>query len=339
MNVFSTTPKVVIGDDDAYSIVMEQDALSGSYEEQWLEIRPGRIGDAGAGTLSERQANLWALVLAARALPSHVEMGIGGWRLLVPAGAYDEAAEQLRLFEEENRDWPPPPPAPRPLVENTLATLSVLILLATFFNVTQLGNLPDGHSAPNWTELGSARANLILDGEWWRLVTALTLHADLVHLIGNLTIGGFFLVCLCRELGSGLSWSLLLAAGASGNWLNAHVQLPSHDSVGASTAVFAAVGIFASISLVRYRHHLHRRWPLPVAAALALLVLLGTEGRNTDLGAHFFGFFFGIGFGLAAEFLIVRYGRPGQLVSVLLASASAAVVVLSWWAAFTLGVY
>ncbi|MCE1226661.1 MAG: hypothetical protein LWW87_09280 [Geobacteraceae bacterium] len=47
-------------------------------------------------------------------------------------------------------------------------------------------------------------------------MTALTLHADLQHLLGNLTIGGLFVFLLCRETGTGLSWFLLLAAGGLG---------------------------------------------------------------------------------------------------------------------------
>ncbi len=293
----------------------------------------------GAGRMSERQAYLWALVLAARYIPFRIENRSGDWQLLTPADIHARAEEELRLFEEENRNWPPPAPKARPLAENTLATLSVLILLATFHNITQLPSLVPGHAAPNWIELGSAKVNLILAGEWWRLVTPLTLHADWFHLFSNLTIGGFFVICLCRELGSGLAWSLLLATGVLGNWANAQVQLPSHSSVGASTTVFGAVGILAALTLVRYRHHLHRRWPLPVAAALALLALLGSEGKQTDLGAHLFGFLAGIGLGLVTESLVGRYGRPGRGVSALLALAGAAVVVGSWWAALHWGVY
>ena len=177
----------------------------------------------------------------------------------------------------------------------------------------------------------------ILDGQWWRLVTALTLHADWVHLSSNLAIGGIFVIFLCRELGSGLAWSLLLSAGILGNLVNACVQEPGHSSVGASTAVFGAVGILASLSVVRYRHQLQRRWLLPVAAAMALLALLGTEGKNTDLGAHLFGFIYGSFLGLITEYLIGRRGCPGPMLNALLAMMSVAAVVGAWWAAINVG--
>ena len=176
-----------------------------------------------------------------------------------------------------------------------------------------------------------------MDGQWWRLVTALTLHSGLVHLAGNLALGGIVVIFLCRELGSGLSWSLLLGTGIMGNLANAIAQSPDHRSVGASTAVFGAVGIFTAISMIQHRRHLLKRWLVPVAAGLALLALLGSEGKQTDLGAHLFGFAFGFLLGTLTEFMIGRYGRPGSLLNALLALTSAAVVITAWWAAIELG--
>jgi rhomboid protease GluP len=254
--------------------------------------------------------------------------------LLVPSHHLVSAIHELRLFEEENCDWPPPHSPPHPLAENTLATLSVLLLLATFHNITRLDLAPSGGFHPDWVALGNASPALILDGQWWRLVTALTLHANALHLISNLAIGGIIIVCLCRELGSGLSWSLILGSGVLGNLLNSLVQAPDHHSIGSSTAVFGTVGILAAVSMLRSRsHYRKRRLLLPTAASLALLALLGTEGNHTDLGAHLFGFVSGIGLGLGAEYLVARNGRPGPRLNALLALAGILVVIWSWWEA------
>jgi membrane associated rhomboid family serine protease len=304
-----------------------------SEEQKWLAIPPD-LGDwEASGMLSERRVRLWALVLEARKVPCRIESGGMGWQLLVPAAHLAEACTELRLFKEENREWPPPEPPASPLVENTMVTLSVLILLATFYNLTRLDISLLGHNPADWVALGKAHAGKILEGEWWRLVTALTLHADWLHLISNLSLGGIFIVWLCRDLGSGLGWSLLLGSGILGNLANACMRSPDHSSVGASTLVFGAVGILAALSAVRYRRQRKKRSILPIAAALALLALLGTEGKNTDLGAHLFGFIFGIGLGLAAEYLVGRYGRPSRGLNALLALASAMVVITAWGAA------
>jgi membrane associated rhomboid family serine protease len=309
---------------------------SNGLPEPWPAIDPGGIVP-GLRVLGKERAKVWALVLDARGVPCCLEQPLPGrWELRVPPESISRALEEISRYEEKNRAWPPPPPPPRPLVENTLSTLSVLVLLATFHNIVRLDLILPGGVRPDWLEAGSAVAGRILSGEWWRIVTSLTLHRDVAHLLGNLTIGGVFVFLLCRELGSGLAWSLILAAGSLGNLANALVQPPTHDSVGASTAVFGTVGILAALSAVRYRHHLQRRRALPVAAALALLVVLGSEGKNTDLGAHFFGFVAGTLLGFITEQLIARRGHPGPLLNALLAITAGLVVVVSWLTAISL---
>ena len=137
----------------------------------------------------------------------------------------------------------------------------------------------------------------------------------------------------------GLVWLLLLTAGAFGNLANAWLQNPAHRAVGASTAIFGAVGMLATISMVRYRHNLRprRRWTLPVAAALGLLAMLGAGGENTDLGAHLFGFLFGLPLGFGAELLIEKRGRPGRTWNALLALVAVALVTGAWWSALQWG--
>jgi rhomboid protease GluP len=305
-------------------------------QDGWLTIDPALI-DGSLHQLTAQRVRLWSLVLDARYLPCQLQEVHGSLHLLVPPDRFANACHELRCFERENRHWPPTPAPPRPLFDNTLATLSVLLLLATFHNITSLDFQIAAGLPIDWLASGSADAARILDGEWWRLVTALTLHSDVVHLLSNLSIGGMFVLLLCRELGSGLAWALLLAAGVSGNALNALLHSGAHVSVGASTAVFGAVGILAALSLVRHRLHRQRRWALPVAAALALLALLGTEGKQTDLGAHLFGFVSGLVFGMLAERMIARYGQPGAMLNALLALLTGLIVVAAWLAAVVAG--
>lgn len=300
-------------------------------DDHWRPV-PSRYG----ANLTRQQAQSWALVLDSRAIPCSIETDGSEWRLLVPEQHLESACRELQLYEDANRNWPPVVPAARHLVENTLPTVSILILLATFHNLTLIGLSLPGHGILDLQELGAAHAANIRHGQLWQCITALTLHSGAVHLLSNLAIGGTFIILLCREFGSGLAWSLLLASGAFGNLVNAWVQSPDHRSIGASTAVFGAVGILAAVSTVRDRHHLRRRWFIPVAAGLALLAILGTEGKNTDLGAHLFGFVTGVLFGAVAEFLVGKYGRPRGVVNLLLALLSGVVVVAAWWAAIEL---
>ncbi len=302
-------------------------------QQDWLPI-PSALQDGLSGAaLSKRRLRAWSLVLQARQIPCRGEREGRGWQLLVPTERFSEACAELRSYEELNRNWPPQPPPERAQLENRVATLWVLIALGAFFLLTQhripLLNLP----TVDWVQLGNADAGKIINGEWWRLITALTLHADGLHLAGNIVVGGLFVNRLCRDLGSGLGWSLVLASGILGNLLNAFLQSPDHRAIGASTAVFGAVGLLAAINLRRYRRVLYRRWMLPVAAALGLLALLGAGGENTDIGAHLFGFGFGIALGLVTGQLTQQGERPSWQVNALLATGSLLVLLGAWgWA-------
>jgi hypothetical protein len=61
--------------------------------------------------------------------------------------------------------------------------------------------------------------------------------------------------------------------------------------------------------------------------------MLGTEGENTDLGGHLFGFAAGLLFGVPTGYRLARCGRPGSWANALLALACMAVVGSAWWAA------
>lgn len=329
--------KLVMQAGSDYSLSMEDQLISENEQENWQLLDPAAIGKRFSQRNDEEWIRRWGLVLTARFIPCRLEREQSCWQLWLPAALMPRAVEELRIFEEKNRNWPPVAPPYRPVRESSLVTLSVLLLLATFHNVTRLNVRFLAYNSPDWLYLGSAKVHLIHYGQWWRLITALTLHADWLHLLSNLTIGGFFVFLLCREYGSGLGWLLLLAGGILGNWANARIQLPTHSSVGASTAVFAAVGILTAINLVRHRLDRRGQWRVIVIGALALLALLGTEGKNTDLGAHFFGFIFGVVLGVGAEFQVARRGRPGSRLNALLALFSALLVTGAWYAAIVWG--
>lgn len=298
--------------------------------QEWRSVPPELKDGLTRQSLSKRQLRVWTLVLQARQIPCRSEQSADGRQLLVPIAHFKQACEELRSYEEENRNWPPPAPPEQPQQENTAATIWILIALGVFHIITQQQSDLFGQPSPNWYALGNAQAGKILAGEWWRLVTSLTLHSGGMHLAGNIAVGGIFVNRLCRDLGSGLGWSLVLASGILGNLANALVQSPAHQSIGASTAVFGAVGLLASINMLRYRPQLRKRWPLPIAAALGLLALLGAGGENTDIGAHLFGFCFGIGLGLLSIYVPAKRAFSGVNANRILRLFAVAIVLLAW---------
>ncbi|SEA00156.1 Membrane associated serine protease, rhomboid family [Desulfuromusa kysingii] len=301
----------------------------------WLPIPPTLEDGLAEHAISKRQLKNWTLVLQSRQIPCRSEKVDNKWQLSVPVSHYQNALQELIQYETENQNWPPPPPAERTLHENTASTIWILILLAIFHNVTQHKINLFGHHPVDWFELGNAHAGKILNGEWWRLITALTLHSGFLHLFSNITLGGIFMVRLCRLLGSGRAWFLVLCAGSLGNFLNALVQSSDHRSIGASTAVFGAVGLLATINMLHFRSTLRKNWPLPIAAALGLLALLGASGENTDIGAHLFGFISGSGLGFMSNFFTQHVKWSWKQIDRKLALCSACMILGAWGLALT----
>jgi rhomboid protease GluP len=174
----------------------------------------------------------------------------------------------------------------------------------------------------------------MLRGEWWRAVTALCLHASGAHLLGNLVFGTVFLMLLSQVTGAGVAALTTITAGAAGNILSALVRAPEHSSIGASTAIFAGIGLLAALRQARRQHFagsVIRNWT-PVAGGLALLTFLGLSGENTDILPHVLGF----GSGIAAGLLLARWDRDWTVDRGLqwkCAGTAGAVVIFAWVAA------
>ncbi len=276
-------------------------------------------------TRSRARADEWVLVLAAEGLSPSVHLEGGAFVLLLPARQVAGALDALSAYEHEN---PPPPEREDTTARETRrsqwGTLAAASLVVFFF-VT-------GPRSPDnpWFQVGSADAERILAGEPWRVATALTLHADLAHVASNAVMGALLVNAVCGALGNGVGLAAVLLAGSGGNGINALVHETSHRSVGASTAVFAALGLLCGPALARLRSHgaRGRRLLAPLGAGLGVIAMLGVGGVRTDIWAHLFGFAVGFLLGLPLARFDPRVpGRPAQIVFGALALA----IVLSSW--------
>jgi rhomboid protease GluP len=191
--------------------------------------------------------------------------------------------------------------------------------------------------------VGRGDALAMVDGgEWWRAVTALTLHADIAHLVSNLVAGMGFAFFACRFFGAASGWLLILLSGMMGNALNAVVYYPeAHASIGASTAVFGTlglltgVGVWAAFSAPELRLMLPR-WLVPVFGGLTLLGLFGMGEGGVDVAAHISGFICGVLLGVGGACL---QGITKRLYRwrVLLGVLSLLLIVGAWVWAFMVG--
>ena len=293
-------------------------------------IRSGRLS-AGA-TPSGDLAHLWSLVLHAADIDHVLRHDQAGWQLLVSAENLSLAVQELQLFTEENHNWPPERAAHserESIVENSPPVLPVMGGLVVFHAITG-GWEANSH----WFASGAIdRARMMGDGQWYRLITALTLHADSVHLLGNVFFGGLLVYSLCRHLGSGIAWFAVLLVGALANTVNVVLHDDPYHSIGFSTAVFGMVGLLSGMRLRRIGGW--QEIVLALGSAASLLALMGSSGERTDLGAHFWG----VGVGLLVGMILAALGLAGKRVLApvgqwLLFGGTLAMVLGSWWCAF-----
>jgi rhomboid protease GluP len=282
-------------------------------------------GTAVRVTPERHQADEWAVVLAAGNIPHRLRSRLDGWALIVAARDAEAAREALDAYDRENSADTADvgAEAVAPIRGAAVVGVAVGLLLIGFFAVTGTRA-----SRSTWFERGSADAGRIVAGEWWRTITALTLHADAPHVIGNAGASAVLVGAVSHQLGPGVGLCVLLLAGAGGNALTAVAHGAHHDSVGASTAMFGAIGILSATRVMsRGRRPAARKPWVVVAASLALLALLGTS-PGSDLLAHVFGLLLGGAAGLVAASTLPRPVRPP--VQWAFAVAVLAVVVGAW---------
>lgn len=269
-----------------------------------------------------------ALVLHSLDIPYEIVRGLDRVALAVPAPFAERARYELWQYEQENRKRPPPPP---PRLESHNGVPGALVYIVVLCLVAWLAG--EGFLDRDWFSAGRVDGEAIRQGEWWRTITALTLHAGTRHLLGNIGFGVLFGVLAGRLVGSGVAWLCIVLAGGAGNWLNTILLDSTHRSVGASTAVFAALGLLAGF-VWRAKLMSQERWPYrlgPVIGGIALLAFTGTGDENTDIGAHLAGFVCGFATGTALTLVARSLATP--LLQRLSGAAALAVLAVAWFMA------
>jgi rhomboid protease GluP len=245
----------------------------------------------------------FGLMLEARGIDHEVNEDEETWALLVPAPLLHRAYDEITRYSAErsvprrvSRVIEPQPGA-------VLGALSyVIILLLTAYCAGR------GLFGADWLSAGDLDAAAAR--EWWRAVTALTLHVDQEHLLGNVLFGVVAGIAVGRLLGPGLAWASILGAAALANYVEILISPITHRAVGASTAVFAALGLLSGMAWrqqLSLRERLWYRWA-PLIAGVCLLTLLGAGSAHVDVLGHALGFAFGLGVG----WLYIRAGVPGK---------------------------
>src|ERR1700730_4643406 len=256
------------------------------------------------------------LVLTAVGVAGFVAHADSEFLLQLPPADAPYAIRHLLQYEAENRAPPPLPPPPRVYPH---AWVGSVLYVAVLMGVAWA--LSNGLVRLDAFELGVLDAQRVQAGQWWRAWTALTLHLDGPHLAANLVAG---------------AWLLTVTGAALANLLEGLLGPPEHQAVGASTAVFAALGAMSAYSW-RERFQLPQRWARrwgPLIAGVILLGWTGSAGEGTDLVAHVAGF--AVGALLGATVALPRFqGLLERVPQWLTGAAALASLAIAWSCALT----
>jgi membrane associated rhomboid family serine protease len=232
------------------------------------------------------------LVLSAAGISAEAGYRDGWWLLVVNSADLAISDAELEAYRQENPVQSAGQNTAVPVYGGAAAAVlvyaGIIILIFVLTSESAFGL--------EWLTAGRMQAGSVMAGESWRTVTALTLHLDAGHILSNLVFGAVFGLLAGHVLGGGVAWLTIVVAGALGNFINAMVQSPTHSSIGASTAVFAALGVIVSHAL-RPRSSVQerplRRWS-PLIGGVLLLAFTGVGGEHTDVVAHLTGFLAGL---------------------------------------------
>lgn len=227
----------------------------------------------------------WSLVLVSQGIEPTIDFAENGegWGLLVTPQEYEPALAAIRQYRLENRHWHWRQPVYEGGVVFDWGSLAWVAMLCIFFWLT-----PPQSALRSAGEMDSV---LVGHGEWWRLFTAVWLHADLGHLAGNATLGVLLLGLTMGRYGTGIGLLAAYLAGAGGNVLSGLLAAGMHRSLGASGMVMGCLGLLAVQSLALWKRapQAARLLLSGLCGALMLFLLLGLA-PGSDIMAHFGGF-------------------------------------------------
>ncbi len=278
--------------------------------------------------LTEKQANLFILVLESQGITCTFMQNGSLFDIKVRDEDKARAIEALEKFYKENLKTNNSYIQFSSLfAEKSIMIFSVLVLAAIYFGYAYAGN-----ENKIIMEYGCS-ALYILNGQYYRIITGLMLHAGVEHLAGNVAGLLAFGIPVCTIAGPGVGLCLIVFTGAAGNFINAYMYRTAHLSIGASTSVMGAVGILVAFQTIKKfkLSGMSSRAIIPLGAGAALLGML-SGGKNTDISAHFFGFISG----LAAGFIFgliqqkIEFSKNSMQINNYCLFFTLAIIIISW---------
>ena len=245
-------------------------------------------------TLPAKDANLIILILTSQNIETKIEQQNNLFDILINTSDEKKAFLMVEAYQKENRFFRlkqqlqafPISSFKSYTAFSIMGLLSLIHAVCIYYNIHEAMILKYG-----------ASALYILQGETYRAITALFLHSDVRHLLGNIVGLLIFAAPVISISGYGTGSFMLLLTGTTGNLLNAHLYRTAHLSIGASTAVMGAAGLLAAFQITQGKRAVTLNNLMPLFAG-AILVALFSQGENTDVMAHVLGFLSGLASGI-----------------------------------------
>ncbi len=235
----------------------------------------------------------WSLVLASQDIPTTIErIADRRWILLVASQDRERALQSIRQFRLENRGWHWRQQLPGSEVTIHWGGLFWALALAVIYRLSVV-------DVPELRPLWILKSEAVRSGEWWRIFSAMLLHADLPHLLANITTGCLLVGLALARYGAGCGLLASYLAGAAGNILGLIIYTHPYQGLGASGMVMGALGLIIVPAFSTWRFHRPAFALLirGVLAGLLLFIFLGLN-RASDVAAHLGGFAAGAVLGL-----------------------------------------
>jgi len=169
---------------------------------------------------------------------------------------------------------------------------SILIFVLLFITIAQV--FAGHYSEQSLINFGALRADLVADGDYYRLFTVMFLHGSIDHFFSNAFFGLFILGGTLERLIK--TWRYLVIYFIGGLGASLTIILTSTElTVGASGAIFSALG--ALLYLTIYRSDLIKKPErMSIWALIVIEIIFTLTAANISIAGH-------LG-GLASGFLL-----------------------------------
>ena len=212
----------------------------------------------------------------------------------------DNDIDEYELYYDENalhgtedaREKPPGPLSRRPSFTSAIPalSLSVIFIICTY--------MPESH--PFYDQLWASRESVFSKHEYWRLITAILMHADSLHLLSNMPLFILFGFFLYEYFGFMLFPLISFAAGVCSNIITLYFYPDSVRLAGSSGMIYAMAALWLVMFICHDTGHT-MSVRIFRSAGFALIVLFPeTYNPSTSYMAHAAGFAAGIIFALVA---------------------------------------